>query len=178
MVRQGLAGGSPEHREGKTSLGKFKEAAEEGGRGPNFLVRILPRGGPGRAILWVGKLGVIGSYAAKIDRVYVSFLRQVSGIKAQKMVAKTWQKEGVDMLIQAAGNKTLEGRQVTVVDCVSLQKRKLTVGFHHGRLQVVPVYWTFSNMTIKQLIENWSIGNERENILPFFEIKIQSRCTY
>ena len=40
-----------------------------------------------------------------------------------------------------------------------LKKRKLTVGFHHGCLQVVPVYWTFTNMTIKQLIDNWFIGN-------------------
>ena len=47
------------------------------------------------------------------------------------------------------------------------KKRKLTVGFHHGRFQVVPVYWKFLNMNIKQLIDNWFIGNERENILPF-----------
>ena len=50
---------------------------------------------------------------------------------------------------------------------LKLKKRKLTVGFHHGRLQVVPVYWTFPNITIKQLIENWFIGDEREKILPF-----------
>ena len=32
---------------------------------------------------------------------------------------------------------------------LKLKKRKLTVGFHHGCLQVVPVYWKFLNMTIK-----------------------------
>ena len=50
---------------------------------------------------------------------------------------------------------------------LKLEKRRLTVGFHHGHLQVVPVYWTFPNMTIKQLVDNWFIGNEREKITPF-----------
>ena len=43
----------------------------------------------------------------------------------------------------------------------------MIVGFHHGRLQVVPVYWTYPNMIIKQLIVNWFIENEREKIPPF-----------
>ena len=50
---------------------------------------------------------------------------------------------------------------------MKLKKRKLTVGFYHGRLQVVQDYWTFPNMNIKQLIDNWFIGNEREKIPPF-----------
>ena len=52
-----------------------------------------------------------------------------------------------------------------------MKKKKLAVGFHHGRLQVVPVYWTFPNMTINQLIDNWFIGNERENIPPLVILK-------
>ena len=54
---------------------------------------------------------------------------------------------------------------------LKLKKRKLTVGFHHGSLQVVPVYWKFPNMTIKHLIDNWFIGNEREKIPPFAVLK-------
>ena len=50
---------------------------------------------------------------------------------------------------------------------LKLKKRKLTVGFHHGCLQVELVYWTFMNVTIKQLINNWFIGNEIEKIPPF-----------
>ena len=62
--------------------------------------------------------------------------------------------------------RALERKKISEAKLKS-KKRKLTVGFHHGRLQVVPVYWTFTNMTIKQLIDNWFIGNEREKIPPF-----------
>ena len=37
---------------------------------------------------------------------------------------------------------------------LKLKKSKLAIGFHHGRLQVVPLYCKFTNMTIKQLIDN------------------------
>ena len=56
--------------------------------------------------------------------------------------------------------RALERKKISEAE-LKLKKRKLTVGFHHGSLQVVPVYWTFSNMTIKQLIDNWFIENER-----------------
>ena len=62
--------------------------------------------------------------------------------------------------------RALERQNISEVK-LKLKKRKLTVGFHHGRLQVVPVSWKFPNMTIKQLIDNWFIGNEREKIPPF-----------
>ena len=48
-----------------------------------------------------------------------------------------------------------------------MKKRKLIVGFHHGRLQVVPVYWKFTNMSIKHFIDNSFFGNEIEKIPPF-----------
>ena len=54
--------------------------------------------------------------------------------------------------------RALERKKISETK-LKLKKRKLTVGFHHGRLQVVPVYWTFPNMTINQLIDNWFIGN-------------------
>ena len=54
---------------------------------------------------------------------------------------------------------------------MKLKKSKLTVVFYHDCLQVVPVYWTFPNMNINQLIDNWFIGNEREKIPPFSVLK-------
>ena len=62
--------------------------------------------------------------------------------------------------------RALERKKISEAK-LKLKKRKLTVGFHHGRLQVVPVYWTSPNMTIKQFIDNWFIEHERDNILPF-----------
>ena len=56
-VRQVLVGGLPDHWEGKTSLGPFRGVAEEGGRGTNSLIKVLPRNGPGGAPLWGGNLG-------------------------------------------------------------------------------------------------------------------------
>jgi len=48
-----------------------------------------------------------------------------------------------------------------------VKKRHLTMGYHHGKLQVLPVYFKFPNMTIKQLIDNWFIGSVNEKIPPF-----------
>ena len=53
----------------------------------------------------------------------------------------------------------------------SLKRRKLTMGFHNGRLQVLPVHWKFPRMTGKQLIENWFIGNTEEKIPPYALLK-------
>ena len=66
--------------------------------------------------------------------------------------------------------RALERKKISEAG-LKFKKRKLTVGFHHGRLQVVPVYWKFPNMTIKQLIDNWFIENEREKIPPFAVLK-------
>ena len=65
LVRQILIGGFPDHLESKTSLGTFKDVAEEGGRGPNHLIKFLPRGGPGGATIWVRNLDIGVSYASK-----------------------------------------------------------------------------------------------------------------
>ena len=62
--------------------------------------------------------------------------------------------------------RALERKNISEAN-FKLKKRKPTVGFHHGCLQVVPVYWKFPNMTIKQSIDNWFIGNDREKIPPF-----------
>ena len=47
-----------------------------------------------------------------------------------------------------------------------LENRRLTMGYHNGRLQVLPVYWEFPKMTMKQLIDNWFVGNEKDKIPP------------
>ena len=62
--------------------------------------------------------------------------------------------------------RVLERKKISKAK-LKLNKRKLSVGFHHGRLHVVSVYWKFPNITIKQLIDNWFIVNEREKIQPF-----------
>ena len=60
---QGLAGGSTEHREAETSLGAFREVAEEGGSGPDSCRKVLPSGGPGGAPLWGRNMGIDGKYS-------------------------------------------------------------------------------------------------------------------
>ena len=76
-----MARGSPEHLEGKISLGMVREVAEEGGTIPYCLIKFLPRSGPGGSTIWFGNLGVDGSYAQKPKVLYVSFLWQVIGTK-------------------------------------------------------------------------------------------------
>ena len=49
--------------------------------------------------------------------------------------------------------------------CV-LNRSTLTMGFHHGCLQVLPPTCKFLRMTCKQLIGNWYVGNKREKIPP------------
>ena len=41
---------------------------------------------------------------------------------------------------------------------------QLTMGFHHGKSQVLPPLWKFPNT--KQLIDNWYVGNVRDKIPP------------
>ena len=40
-----------------------------------------------------------------------------------------------------------------------VKKIKLTMGYHHGRLQVIPPMHNLPKMTVKQLVDNWFIGN-------------------
>ena len=54
-----------------------------------------------------------------------------------------------------------------------MKKRQLTMGYHSGRLQVLPVHWRFPKMTSKQLIENWFVGNKKDKIPPFALLNYQ-----
>jgi len=46
----------------------------------------------------------------------------------------------------------------------SVEKRTLTLGFHHGKLNPLPANWKPTSMTCLQLIQNWFISNKRDNI--------------
>ena len=41
------------------------------------------------------------------------------------------------------------------------------MGYHNGKLQVLPVYSKFPKITAKQLVENWFVGNLENKIPPF-----------
>ena len=43
----------------------------------------------------------------------------------------------------------------------TLNKRCLTLGFHNRVLQVLPPLWEFLKITVKHLIKNGYIGNQR-----------------
>ena len=47
-----------------------------------------------------------------------------------------------------------------------MNRRTLTMGFHHICLQVIPPTCTFPIITCKQLVDNWYVGNKIENIPP------------
>ena len=41
----------------------------------------------------------------------------------------------------------------------AIKRSNLTIGFHHGQLQMLPSTWTFPRMNCKQLVDNWYVGN-------------------
>ena len=42
-----------------------------------------------------------------------------------------------------------------------VKKRGLKLGFPNGMLQVLPPLWEITKMTVKNLINNWYVGNQR-----------------
>ena len=50
---RGMAGGSPEHLEGNTSLGEVRKVSKAGGSVLDHLGKVLSCGGSGGATLWV-----------------------------------------------------------------------------------------------------------------------------
>ena len=59
-----------------------------------------------------------------------------------------------------------------------VKKRKLTMGSHHGLLTPLPSDWEFPSMTWSQLIENWFLGNQRDNLPPIIDLdsKLVKHC--
>jgi len=62
----------------------------------------------------------------------------------------------VILILQRAWNTSSE----------SVKRRKLKVGYHHGKLNPLPKNWKFSSMTSLMLIQNWFIGDLNRNIPP------------
>ena len=52
-----------------------------------------------------------------------------------------------------------------------LKKRKIMVGFHHGRFNPLPASWRYpSGLTVIQLINLWLIGSEKEHVPPLHRL--------
>ena len=67
--------------------------------------------------------------------------------------------------IQDASRALLATRTRSIQNTL-ISSRRLRMGFHHGRLQVLPPKWTFPKMNIKLLVDNWYIGNKKECVPP------------
>ena len=67
--------------------------------------------------------------------------------------------------IQEESEALVNSRTRTIQEAL-LSSRRLTMGYHHGRLQVLPPKWTFPKMNIKQLVDNWYIGSKKDCVPP------------
>ena len=67
--------------------------------------------------------------------------------------------------IQEVSRALVSNRTRTLQDTL-LSSRRLRMGYHHGRLQVLPPTWTFPKMNVQQLVSNWYVGNKKEAIPP------------
>ena len=52
-----------------------------------------------------------------------------------------------------------------------MKRRRFSIGFHNGKLQVLPPLWDFPKMTAKQLIDNWCVGDNKSGVPPFYYLK-------
>ena len=52
------------------------------------------------------------------------------------------------------------------------------MGSHHGLLTPLPSDWEFPSMTWSQLIENWFLGNQRDNLPLIIDLdsKLVKHC--
>ena len=50
----------------------------------------------------------------------------------------------------------------------AMKRRRLSVGFHNGKLQVLPHLWNFSKIAAKQLIDKWYVGDKKSGVPPFY----------
>ena len=57
-----------------------------------------------------------------------------------------------------------------------VNKRRLTLGLNNGMLKVFPPLWEFPKMTLKKLIENWYVGNQREKVLTLAFLDAKYVC--
>ena len=47
-----------------------------------------------------------------------------------------------------------------------MSRIRITIGYHHGQLQVLRTMWNFPKIHRKQLIDNWYVSNKKDNIPP------------
>ena len=63
--------------------------------------------------------------------------------------------------------QSLKSREEHKNSIAVMKKRKLKVGFHHGKLTILPVDFSFPRMTMHQLVLNWLVGNVKKNQPPY-----------
>ena len=63
--------------------------------------------------------------------------------------------------------QALKSREEHKNSIAIMKKRKLKVGFHHGKLTILPVNFSFPRMTMNQLVLNWLVGNVEKNQPPY-----------
>ena len=81
-----------------------------------------------------------------------------------------------DLTLEADGGRvremeSLKRKRETERSREQVKKRRLKIGYHHGRLQLLPRHWVFPKMTMKQLLENWFIGDATEKVPPLALLK-------
>ena len=62
--------------------------------------------------------------------------------------------------------RVLVSNRARAIQYTILSPRHLRIGYHHGHLQVLPPTWTFPKMNVKQLVDNWYVGNKKESVPP------------
>ena len=76
-------------------------------------------------LFWAETWVLTETMLQKLEGVHMGFLWQVAGMTARKLGVGTWQKEGVDRVIQDTGKNPFweytERRQATVAEWVSLR---------------------------------------------------------
>ena len=60
----------------------------------------------------------------------------------------------------------LVNKRTRTIQEALLSSRRLKMGYHNGRLQVLPPKWTFPKMNVKQLVDNWYVGSKKHCVPP------------
>ena len=71
---------------------------------------------------------------------------------------------------QSAEQLQLNRRRAQERAAATVKKRKLKVGYHHGKLNPLTSTFQFAPMTCLQLIQNWFIGDLNRNIPPLYSL--------
>ena len=61
-------------------------------------------------------------------------------------------------------SRALVNNMTRTIEDAPIASRRLRMGYHRGHLQGLPPKWTFPKMTMKQLLENWFVGNKKESV--------------